>query len=139
MYFGQRRRHRSSNAFGKLAIPVLGALALSIAGAHGAAAQGTGVPLRIGVVTDLSGVNLDYGGPTAVIAAKMAVEDSGGSVLGRPVEVLALDHQNKADVASQKVRQWFDQDNVEMVTELLNSSVALAVAKIASEKNKIAM
>src|SRR5207302_4158753 len=96
-------------------------------------------PLRIGVVTDLSGVNLDYGGPTAVVAAKMAVEDSGGQILGRPIEILALDHQNKADVASQKVRQWFDQENVEMVTELLNSSVALAVAKIASEKNKIAM
>jgi branched-chain amino acid transport system substrate-binding protein len=103
-----------------------------------ARAQGP-LPLRVGVVTDLSGVNMDYGGPTAVVAAQMAAEDVGGVVLGRKVEVLALDHQNKADVASQKVRQWFDKDHVEMVTELLNSAVALAVSKIAAEKNRIAI
>jgi len=141
MYCCQERRRQPRDIFAKLSGPVLGALALMLplVCASNAGAQGTGTPLRIGVVTDLSGVNLDYGGPTAVVAAKMAVEDAGGAVLGRPVEVLALDHQNKADVASQKVRQWFDQENVEMVTELLNSSVALAVAKIAAEKNKIAM
>lgn len=99
----------------------------------------SGDSVKIGVVTDLSGVNLDYGGPTAVVAAQMAAEDFGGKVKGKPIHVLALDHQNKADVASQKVRQWFDQEGVDMVTELLNSGVALAVAKIAAEKKRIAI
>jgi branched-chain amino acid transport system substrate-binding protein len=99
----------------------------------------SGDTVKIGVVTDLSGVNLDYGGPSAVIAAQMAADEFGGKVLGKPIEILAMDHQNKPDVASQKVRQWFDQDGVDMVTELLNSSVALAVAKIADEKKRIAM
>jgi branched-chain amino acid transport system substrate-binding protein len=94
--------------------------------------------VKIGVVTDLSGVNLDFGGPTAVVAAQMAVEDFGSKVRGKPVQVVSLDHQNKTDLASQKVRQWFDQDGVDMVTELSNSAVALAVSKIAAEKKKIA-
>jgi branched-chain amino acid transport system substrate-binding protein len=95
--------------------------------------------VKIGVVTDLSGVNLDYGGPTAVVAAEMAAEDFGGKVKGKPIQILALDHQNKADIASQKVRQWFDQEGVDMVTELLNSGVALAVSKVAAEKKRIAI
>jgi branched-chain amino acid transport system substrate-binding protein len=95
--------------------------------------------VKIGVVTDLSGVNLDYGGPSAVIAAQMAADDLGGRVLGKPIQILALDHQNKPDLASQKVREWFDQQGVDMVTELLNSSVALAVTKIANEKKRVAM
>lgn len=103
-------------------------------------AQGiSGDAVKIGVVTDLSGVNIDYGGPSAVIAAQMAAEEFGGKVLGKPIEILSLDHQNKADIASQKVRQWFDQDGVDMVTELLNSAVALAVAKVAGEKKRVAM
>jgi branched-chain amino acid transport system substrate-binding protein len=99
----------------------------------------SGDVVRIGVVTDLSGVNQDYGGPTAVVAAQMAAQDFGGKVLGKPIQVIALDHQNKADLASQKVRQWFDQDGVDMVTELLHSAVALAVAKVAAEKKRVAI
>jgi branched-chain amino acid transport system substrate-binding protein len=104
-----------------------------------AAQQISNDSVKIGVVTDLSGVNLDYGGPTAVVAAQMAAEDFGGKVKGKPVHIVALDHQNKADIASQKVRQWFDQEGVDMVTELLNSGVALAVSKVAAEKKRIAM
>jgi branched-chain amino acid transport system substrate-binding protein len=117
------------------------ALCLALAaGTAGASAQSVSDNVvKIGVVTDLSGVNIDYGGPSAVIAAQMAAADFGGTVLGKPIEVIALDHQNKADIASQKVRQWFDQDGVDMVTELLNSAVALAVAKVAGEKKKVAM
>jgi branched-chain amino acid transport system substrate-binding protein len=107
--------------------------------AQDAARQISGDAVKIGVVTDLSGVNLDYGGPTAVVAAQMAAEDFGGKVKGAPIQVLALDHQNKADIASQKVRQWFDQEGVDMVTELLNSAVALAVSKVAAEKKRMAM
>lgn len=99
----------------------------------------SGNAVKIGVVTDLSGVNQDYGGPTAIVAAQMAAEDLGGKVLGRPIQVISLDHQNKADIASQKVRQWFDQDGVDMVTELLNSAVALAVSKVAAEKKRVAI
>jgi branched-chain amino acid transport system substrate-binding protein len=95
----------------------------------------SGDSIKVGVVTDLSGVNLDYGGPTAVVAAQMAAEDLGGKIRGKPIKILALDHLNKADIASQKVREWFDQEGVGMVTELLNSGVALAVSKVAAEKN----
>jgi branched-chain amino acid transport system substrate-binding protein len=91
----------------------------------------SGDSIKVGVVTDLSGVNLDYGGPTAVVAAQMAAEDLGGKIRGKPIKILALDHLNKADIASQKVREWFDQEGVGMVTELLNSGVALAVSKVA--------
>jgi len=111
----------------------------TIAPAQDAARKISGDAVKIGVVTDLSGVNLDYGGPTAVVAAQMAAEDFGGKVKGAPIQVLALDHQNKADIASQKVRQWFDQEGVDMVTELLNSAVALAVSKVAAEKKRMAM
>jgi branched-chain amino acid transport system substrate-binding protein len=99
----------------------------------------SGDSIKVGVVTDLSGVNLDYGGPTAVVAAQMAAEDLGGKIRGKPIKILALDHLNKADIASQKVREWFDQEGVGMVTELLNSGVALAVSKVAAEKKRIAM
>ena len=94
--------------------------------------------VKIGVVTDLSGVNRDYAGPSAVVAAQMAVEDYGRTVRGKPVQVLSLDHQNNTDLASQKVREWFDRDGVDMVTELSNSAVALAVSKVAAEKKKLA-
>lgn len=123
----------------------LAATGLLLAATSSAWAQSTrpvsisGDVVKIGVVTDLSGVNQDYGGPTAVIGAQMAAEDFGGKVLGKPIQIISLDHQNKADIASQKVRQWFDQDGVDMVTELLHSAVALAVSKVAAEKNRIAI
>jgi branched-chain amino acid transport system substrate-binding protein len=94
--------------------------------------------VKIGVVTDLSGVNLDFGGPTAVVAAQMAVEDFSATVSGKPIKIVSMDHQNKTDLASQKVREWFDQAGVDMVTELLNSGVALAVSKVAAEKKRMA-
>ena len=93
--------------------------------------------VRIGVLTDLSGVYADFGGQGAVEAAKMAVEDAGGKVLGKPVEVISADHQNKADVAASKAREWYDTQGVDMIAESLNSSVALAVSKVATEKGKM--
>lgn len=100
------------------------------------AQQISGDVVRIGVLTDLSGVYSDFGGPGAVEAAKMAVEDAGGKVLGKPVEVISADHQNKADVAASKAREWYDTQGVDLITESLNSSVALAVSKVATEKKK---
>jgi len=95
--------------------------------------------VRIGVMTDLSGIYLDYAGKGSVEAARMAIEDFGGKVLGKPIELLSADHQNKADIGSTKVREWFDRGGVDAVVDLPNSSVALAVARIASEKKRLAL
>jgi branched-chain amino acid transport system substrate-binding protein len=93
-------------------------------------------PVRLGVLNDQSGVYADFGGRGSVLAARMAVEDYGGRVLDRPVEVLSADHQNKPDVASTIARGWFERDNVDAVMDLTTSSVALAVREVALAKNR---
>ena len=93
--------------------------------------------LKIGVLTDMSGLYADFGGPGAVLAAKMAVEDFGGKMFGKTIEVVSADHQNKPDVAKNLTQQWFDRDKVDMTVENLNSGVALAVTALGKEKNKI--
>ncbi|MGB6055004.1 MAG: ABC transporter substrate-binding protein [Burkholderiaceae bacterium] len=108
-----------------------------LAFAMGGAAAQTKAPLRIGVMTDLSGQFSHEAGQGAVNAVKMAVQDFGGSVLGRPIEVLINDHQNKADVAASKAREWFDTQNVKMINNLINSGVAMSVMNVAKEKNGI--
>jgi len=98
-----------------------------------ASAQG----VKIGVLNDQSGVYADYGGKYSVEAAKMAIEDFGGEVLGQKVEMITADHQNKPDLATSIARRWYDADNVDMITELTTSSVALAVQDLSKEKKKI--
>jgi branched-chain amino acid transport system substrate-binding protein len=94
--------------------------------------------VKIGVLGDMSGVySTGFSGKGAVDAVKMAVRDFGGKVLGKPIEVISADHQNKADVASSTARKWIDEDHVDMITDLTNSAVALAVQKLASEKKVI--
>jgi branched-chain amino acid transport system substrate-binding protein len=93
-------------------------------------------PVRIGVLNDQSGVYADFGGRGSVIAAQMAVDDYGGHVLGRPVEVVSADHQNKPDIASTIARGWFERDNVDAVLDLTTSAVALAVREVALSKNR---
>ena len=93
--------------------------------------------LKIGILNDQSGVYADIGGKWSVEAAKMAVEDFGGNVLGAPIEILSADHQNKPDLASTIARQWYDVDKVDMITELTNSAVGLAVQALSAEKHKI--
>jgi branched-chain amino acid transport system substrate-binding protein len=115
----------------RVALAVLGVLAWTAPGR----AQDAG-PIRIGVLNDQSGVYSDFGGVGSVIAAQMAVEDYGGKVLGRPVEVVSGDHQNKPDVALTIVRAWFDRDNVDAVVDLTTSAVALAVKDVAVAKNR---
>ena len=95
--------------------------------------------VKIGVLTDMSGQFSDESGEGAVTAVKMAVEDFGGKVLGKPIEVIVADHQNKPDTAAILVRKWFDVEKVDMVANLINSSVALTVAQAAKEKNRIAI
>ena len=96
-------------------------------------------PVRIGILNDQAGPYADFGGKTSVTAAQMAVEDFGGKVLGRPVEIVVGDHQNKPDVAAGITRRWFDLDNVSAVADLTNSAVALAVQKIAQEQGKVTL
>lgn len=93
--------------------------------------------VKIGVLTDMSGVYADYGGPGAVAAAKMAVEDFGGKMFGKNIEVVNADHQNKPDIAKNVTQQWFDRDKVDMTVENLNSAVALTVQALGKEKNKV--
>ncbi len=98
-----------------------------------ASAQG----VKIGVLNDQSGVYADYGGKYSVEAAKMAIEDFGGEVLGQKIEMVTADHQNKPDLATSIARRWYDAENVDMITELTTSSVALAVQELSKEKKKI--
>ena len=93
--------------------------------------------IKIGVLADMSSLYADLGGPGSVVAAQMAVDDFGGTVLGKKIEVVSADHQNKPDVASSIARQWFDEQGVQMITDLTTSSVALAVQEVARGENKV--
>lgn len=93
--------------------------------------------VRIGVLGDLSGVYADFGGPGDVVAARMAVEDFGGKVLGKPIDVIAADHQSKTDIGAAIARQWFDADKVDMAIGFDNSSIALAVEQVASKRTAL--
>jgi branched-chain amino acid transport system substrate-binding protein len=95
--------------------------------------------VKIGVLNDQSGLYADLGGPGSVVAAKMAAEDFGGTVLGKPIEIVFADHQNKSDVGVAIAREWFEVGNVDMVIGFDHSAVALAVEQLASEKNRIAI
>jgi branched-chain amino acid transport system substrate-binding protein len=108
-------------------------------GAGAAHAQISDDVVRIGVLNDQSGLYADLGGPGTVIAARMAVEDFGGAVLGKPVEIVFADHQNKSDVGLAIARQWFDTGNVDMAFGFDNSAVALAVEKLAADRDRIAI
>jgi branched-chain amino acid transport system substrate-binding protein len=105
---------------------------------HADAQSPSGV-VRIGILNDQSGPYADFGGKTSVDAARMAVEDVSGKVLGKSIEIIIGDHQNKPDVASAIARRWFDVDGLSAVAELTNSAVALAVQQIAKEKGKITL
>jgi branched-chain amino acid transport system substrate-binding protein len=96
-------------------------------------------PVRIGVLTDMSGLFADISGPGALVAVNMAVDDFGGKVLGRPIEVISADHQNKADIGVALSREWIDEKNVVMLADLMNSAVALGVMELAKSKNRIAI
>ena len=95
--------------------------------------------IKIGVLTDMSGVTADITGKGSVEAAKMAVEEFGGTVLGKKVEVIYADHLHKVDVGTAIARKWFDVDNVDAVVDVPNSGVALAIQSLAREKKKIVM
>lgn len=95
--------------------------------------------VRIGVLTDLSSWGRDNSGPGSVEAAKMAVEEFGKTVLGKPIEIISADHQMKSDVGVQIARNWFDNGKVDAVVDIPNSAIAIAVHNLARERNRIAL
>jgi branched-chain amino acid transport system substrate-binding protein len=95
-------------------------------------------PLKIGVMNDMSSVYADYQGVGSVVAAKLAVDDYAAK-LGTPAEIISADHQNKPDVGSAIARRWIDEDGVDVIMDLPNSSVAFAVVNVVTEKNKAAI
>ncbi|MGH8810031.1 MAG: ABC transporter substrate-binding protein, partial [Noviherbaspirillum sp.] len=114
------------------------AVAAAFAGFAGVAqAQISGDVIKIGLLTDMSGVYADVDGPAGAEAVKMAIADLGGAVNGKKVEFLVADHQNKADIAASKAREWIDQQGVDMVIGGTNSGANLAMAKVAAEKKKV--
>jgi branched-chain amino acid transport system substrate-binding protein len=109
------------------------AIAAGLVLAAPALAQG----VKIGILNDQSGVYADYGGKYSVEAAKMAIEDFGGTVLGQKIELISADHQNKPDLGVSIARRWYDVEGVDMITELTTSSVALAVHELSKAQKKI--
>ena len=125
-----------SNSLRRQALPSLtGAALLSIAAALPAIAQ---EPFRIGALSDMSGVVVDLSGPGTVTAMKLAVEDFGGSVLGRPIQVLEADHLNKPDVGIAAARKWYD-EGVSAIFDIGITSVALGVQQLTRDKNRMAI
>ena len=113
-------------------------LAAAVALAAGTAqAQVSDGVIKIGVLTDMSSLYTDLSGAGSVLAAKMAVEDFGAAAKGMKVEIVSADHQNKPDVGSAIARQWYDVDKVDVIVDVPNSGVALAVNEVTREKNKV--
>lgn len=125
------------------ATSLLGSLLLAIAAAVPAAHAQTGASptgaLKLGVLTDMSGVYSDFSGNGSVVAVQMAIDDFGGKVLGRPIQLLSADHQNKADIGANLAREWYDKENVRAIFDTTNSAVTLAVTAVTRDKNRIVM
>ena len=102
-----------------------------------AQAQISGDVIKIGIITDMSGLYSDIDGPAGVEAIKMAIADAGGTINGKKIEILFADHQNKADVAAAKAREWFDTQGLDMLIGGTNSGTSLAMSKVALEKKKV--
>ncbi len=115
------------------------AVALVASSLATAASAQTTAPLKIGLILDESGPYADITGPGSVEAGRMAIEDFGGQVLGRKIELVHADHQNKADIAGTVAREWFDNQGVEAIMDVAASATALAANEIAKSRNKILM
>lgn len=112
------------------------ALAASTLIAGGAVAQVSDDTVKIGVLTDMNGLYSDLSGMGSVAAAQMAVEDFGGTVLGKRIEVISADHQNKPDIGANTARRWIDREQVDVIVDVPVSSVAFAIQEITREKNR---
>jgi branched-chain amino acid transport system substrate-binding protein len=112
------------------------ALVLGAAGLATSAAQAQ-EKVKIGFITDMSSLYADVEGKNGALAIQMAIDDFGGKVLGMPIELMSADHQNKADIAASKAREWIDTQGLTMVFGGTNSGTALAIAKVAAEKKRV--
>src|ERR1700744_5420972 len=108
-------------------------------GAVAAQAQTPNKPIKIGVLSDMSSLYADQAGAGSVEAARMAIEDAGGTFGGQPIELVSADYQHKTDVGTSIVRHWFDVEGVDVVVDMPNSAAGLAVQQIGKDKNKIAL
>lgn len=117
----------------------LSTLALALGSlSFGVAAEGISDDvIRIGFVTDMSGVYSDYDGKNGVEAIKLAIEDFGGEINGKKIELLTADHQNKADIASARAREWFDSEKLDVLIGGTNSAASLAMSSVANDKKKL--
>jgi branched-chain amino acid transport system substrate-binding protein len=119
---------------------LVAALAIGFAGFTGfagiASAQTNTGPVKIGFITDMSSLYADIDGPAGAEMIRWAAQDFGGKVLNRPIEVLVADHQNKADVASSKAREWIDKDGLSMLIGGTSSGTAIAMSKVTTEKKR---
>src|SRR4051794_41381860 len=123
-------------------------LALALAGALSAGGASAQAPakakisdgvVRIGLALDMNSLYADLTGEGSVTAARMAIEDFGGKVLGAPIELVYADHQNKPDIAAAKAREWFDADRVDAIADVAASATALAALEVARQKNRVIM
>ncbi|WP_024279901.1 ABC transporter substrate-binding protein [Xanthobacter sp. 126] len=112
---------------------------LSLAATSAARAQFTDGVVRIGVLNDQNGIYADMAGPGSVAAAKIAVEEIGGKIGNTPIEIIVGDHQNKPDIGLNIARKWLDVDGVDMIADIPNSSISLALVQLVKEKNKVAV
>ncbi|MFZ3290368.1 MAG: ABC transporter substrate-binding protein [Telluria sp.] len=119
------------------AIAVAAAAACAMGMSFSAQAQISGNTIKIGMISDMSGLYSDVDGPGGAEAIKMAIADMGGAIDGKKIEFVSADHQNKADIAASKAREWFDQQGVDMLIGGTNSGANLAMAKLAAEKKKV--
>jgi branched-chain amino acid transport system substrate-binding protein len=117
----------------------MGLTLTALVAAGAASAQVSNEVVKIGVLTDMSGVTADITGRGSVIAAELAIREFGGTVLGKPIQVIFADHQHKADIGLAIARQWLDQEGVDAIVDVPNSAVALAVQALAREKKRIVM
>jgi branched-chain amino acid transport system substrate-binding protein len=141
--------HRQQSVIGatggrtKPRVLAVAAAIAALALATGAAAQQkiSDDVVKVGVLTDMSGTYSDFTGTGAVLAAQMAVEDysKDGTLLGKRIELVSADHQNKADIGAERARAWFDRDRVDTIVELVTTNVALAVMDVAAQKNRLAL
>jgi branched-chain amino acid transport system substrate-binding protein len=132
---GFKQRWREENVMRLLWLALIAALYVSSSGL--ARAQISNDVVKIGVLTDMSGPSKNADGPGSVTAAEMAVKDFGGSVLGKPIEVISADHQIKPDLAAGIARQWYDRDHVDLILDVPVSAVGLAVQTVANERKKL--
>ena len=110
---------------------MLGAAGLATSAAH---AQ---EKVKIGFITDMSSLYADVDGKNGALAIQMAIDDFGGKLLGKPIELLSADHQNKADIAASKAREWIDTEGLSMLLGGTSSGAGLAMAKVAQEKKRV--